>query len=400
MKKLYVSFIVALIYLNTLLPAASGNDIRELNLIETRVCLPGQYSSFGIYNECPESPDGSRIAYVAYNDRPLGNKLVTGSTLWVCDRNLKGHRMVTKLMFRTNNHNGSAMQWVDNNSVAFSAPNIKDGTISVVNVDTGAVEHGPYRGGFLGDNNHGGKILMAIRYKNSNFGEQGIYELDTNNGKIRQIVRTRDLSDYYDKYKWKGNRDFTKWKIDHVKYSTDGSYIAFNVRPYGVDAINRNLFTCKVDGSDMNYWGLGDKPLHYSWFDENTFLGCHSKVFEDGISANMFIKRWDRNKNYLETLAEPGNHVAMSTDENWYAGETGYNSDPIKLFLYKRGSIKSTAVIFEHPFTDMVWKSHGHVNPSFSRDGKRLYYTRAVSNQLKQAYFCDISQIVGGNNEN
>ena len=299
--------------------------------------------------------------------------------------------MVTELNFRTDNHNASFMQWVDDDSVAFSPPGGVNGAIYVVNVDTGTVEHGPYKGGFLGDNNHGGKILMSIRYPKSNLGDRGVYELDTNTGKVRQIFKASDFVQYYDKYKWKGDRDYTKWKIAHVKYSTDGSLIAFVVIPPG-EGRKYNLFTCKPDGSDLVYWG-GDKPMHYSWFDHNTIFGSDSEV-KDGNSDNNYIKRWSRNKEYIETLAGFGCHVAMSPDKQWFAGETWYKSNPIKLFIYKRASEVPAEVIFEHSFADMVWKYGGHVNPSFSRDGKRLYYTRAVSNQLKQAYYCDISSVV------
>jgi hypothetical protein len=37
-----------------------------------------------------------------------------------------------------------------------------------------------------------------------------------------------------------------------------------------------------------------------------------------------------------------------------------------------------------------VWGLHMHVNPAFSRDGKRVYFNRAVAAGLSQAYYVDL----------
>src|SRR5690606_9818330 len=116
-------------------------------------------------------------------------------------------------------------------------------------------EYGPFDGAFLGDNNHDGRVLMSVRYQSDNLPSLGIFELNTRDGEVRQILRTEDLVKFYDEFGWKGNRDFRKWKIAHVQYSTDAAQIAFTVRPYGgADSTKYCLFICNVDGSNVRYW--------------------------------------------------------------------------------------------------------------------------------------------------
>jgi hypothetical protein len=376
--------------INLPLFAAGERSGNPLKLTETRVCLENQFSSFGYYNSCPESPDGSRITYVVYDQAPIGPDTKVDGSLWVCNRDLTNHRMVKKLGVKCTNHNGALQQWVDNDTIAYSSPGPVNGAIYLVNADNGEIEFGPYTGGYIGDNNIRGKVLICIRYK-SNVGEAGLYELDTKTGKVRCIFKVNDYVKYYDTYKWGGNKDVRTWKIAHAMYSADGSYIAFEIVP-ALPGRKFYLFTSKPDGNDLRYWG-GDQPMHYQWYDSNTLWGSDEEV-DDGQENNKFFKRWDRNKKFIETLGGPGCHTGASADGQWVAGESWYKSNPVKLQLYKRGKTQPVATIFETINTDMIWAHNGHVSPSFSRDGKRLYYNRAVSNQLKQAYCCDLSELM------
>ena len=370
----------------------------DTSLTETRVSLPGQYSSFSIYNETPESPDGSRLTYVVYDDYPAPEKLVTTASLWVCDRDLKNRRMIRKIEDVICNHNGAMQQWIDNDSIAYSGTHIGKvngkyliRSIRIVNVDTGKLEHGPYTGGWLGASCNG-KVLMMIQDNKNSLGARGLYQLDTKTGKVKLLFKPEDFVGYKDK--WSGSDDPAGWFFAHGQYSSDGSHISFTVRTRGKDG-KQHLFTCEADGSDLNCWG-SDKPMHFHWYDENTIWGSDS-VVNDGVPDDKNCRRWTRNKKPIETMAGLACHSCASFDRKWFAGETWYRSNPIKLYLYKKGNLKPAAEIFETKFTDIVWKGGGHVNPSFSRDGKRLYYNRPISNELKQAYFCDISEIVKNN---
>lgn len=383
-----------LIVLMFIFPAA-GSD--TFGMKEIRVCLEDQYASFGIYNVSPESPDGSRIAYVVYDYYPDPNRLVAPVSLWVCDRDLKNRRMVKRLEDVTCNHNGAGQIWVDNDSIAYSGTHIYKvngrylkRSVRVVNVDTGKVEHGPFSGGWVGDS-HGGKVLFHIQDHDTNLGKRGLYELNTKTGDVKLLFTPEQFEKYKDQ--WTGSDDPAGWFFAHAQYSADGTHLSFTVRTRGTQG-RQHLFSCRADGSDLIQWGP-DKPMHFHWFDEATIWGSDSEV-NDGQPDNQFCRRWSRNKTFIETLAGPGCHTAAGPGRKMFAGETWYGTDTIELYIYRRGETKPAATVFSHPFSEITWQGRGHVNPSFSRDGKRIYYNRAVSNELKQPFFCDISNLAGG----
>ena len=65
------------------------------------------------------------------------------------------------------------------------------------------------------------------------------------------------------------------------------------------------------------------------------------------------------------------------------------------LRLYARGSRDSLHTIFSHNFVRPTWKNgRHHVNPSFSRDGMRLYYKKAVNENTSHACSYDLTGLV------
>jgi len=374
-------------------PSANNNSVK---LKETRVGPDGQYSSIGIYNECPESPDGKRILYVIFDKAPSNDQPLAPFSLWVCDSNLQNHKLVQKSENPTDNHNAAFQQWVDNDSVAYCSSYIAklpDGSyhkreIRVFNVDTGKVEFGPYTDGFLGDSTAKGKILMNVDGDQSNLGPRGVYELDTKTGNVRCVCKARDFGWYAENLDWYGmKKNCKRWDPTHARFSPEGTRISFMFNAGGSQYL---FFTCNADGSNLKYWGA-DKPLHELWFDENTICGA-DEITDDNNPDNLSFRRWDLNKRVIETLAGQVNHTAFSPDRQWFAGESFYRSNPVELYIYKRGQTIATATVFQSD-AQIVWQKVGHVNPSFSRDGSRLYYNRPVGD-LKQAYFCDISSLV------
>ena len=91
---------------------------------EKRVCLEDQFSSFGIYNESPERPDGAKIMYIVYDKYLDHDTMVSPASLWVCDRDLKNHQKIKQLEEVVCNHNGAFQQWVDNKRIAYSGTHL------------------------------------------------------------------------------------------------------------------------------------------------------------------------------------------------------------------------------------------------------------------------------------
>jgi hypothetical protein len=364
-------------------------------LPELPVGPPRKTSSFGYYNESPESPDGRRLAYIVF-DAPVNHQNpVEAFSLWTCSVDLREHRKVMDAPFPANLHNGAVVHWVDNSRIALGSD--RGGTIMVVNADTGAVEFGPYSPGWPGGTGHNGKLLLHM-IGASDLGPAGLYVLDTQSGAVDRLFTLAEFSAFHEALQWRGQADPARWRFVHGKYSTDGSHIAFTI--HTGKGGGQHLFTARSDGSRLSPWGRmaanrgADKPLHFLWYDADTLFGVDQECM-DGTPNNLFVKRWRLDGTYIETLAGPACHLGMSQDRGWFAGETFYYDNPVRLHLYRSGETLPAAVIFEHEGIIPTWIDNGHVNPSFSRDGRRVYYNRPVDNERVQAFACDISPLLG-----
>lgn len=378
---------------------------------ETRVGPPNAYTTFGIYGASPESPDGSRLIYTALDEDELSryDDLARGS-LWVCNTDLTDHRKLRDVEFPVRVHNGVFQQWVDHDSIGYSGGHHFAGDVYIVNADTGETEWGPYTGAMLGDNNYGGYVFISVWSPESNVGEAGLYELNTATGEIKQIVTTREIAEQYNEQWDDGTDDPRGWFVAHPKFSTDGSLIAFtvstnnmfdrNYTKYGNTKGKQHLFTARRDGSDLREWGI-DKPMHFDWYNERLLWGADIGIDDEFAETALYeMRTWSRDKRVVETLAGPGCHVAKSPDGQWFAGETWYRSNPVRMKLYRRGELEPTAILFEHPFSDITWTTHrAHVNPAFSRDSQKLYYKRAVTEDRVQTFVVDLAAVTGAANE-
>jgi hypothetical protein len=356
---------------------------------EKRVGPEGRHSSFGYYGSSPESPDGTRIAYIVFDEFLDDQNTSSKYGIWVCDKDLTNHRKIMDSPIEAGMHNGAIVQWVDNDRIAFGSD--RRGDVYIIDSRSGEVDLGPYSPAWPGAVSNGGKILLHVSGK-SEFGTNGIYELDTKSGEITEIFTSEDFDRYFKEYKWSGSPDTSQWRFVHGKYSQDETHIAFTVVP-GRGG-KQHLFTARADGSDLRVWGClevdtgSDKPLHFMWYSDDLIYGIDQGT-QDGTANDLLTKLWDRDGNYVSTIAGVGNHLGMSFDKNWIAGDTFYFDDPVRLYMYKYGDTKPAAVVFEHKGITPTWLYHGHVNPSFSRDSKRVYYNRPVEDKFVQAYYCE-----------
>ncbi len=338
------------------------------------------HSGFSYYGTTPESPSGSLICYVKFTERPVGRNGTKPGELWVCRRDLTGQEKIVDLK-KCGNHNTARMQWVDDSRLAYQ----DSGKVYVVDVDSKKVVLGPIDG-LIGHNVYDRKILVQVDSDGSSLGGKGLYEVDCDTGKGRFILKPSDLEKYVSDMV--GAVGVEKWKFAHAQWSTKGSKIAIRLTVGDGGEMHALLFTFAADGSDIVYFG--PKPMHFLWFDDDTIMG-HDNQVDDGKLNDVSMRRWDRSGKYIETLAGPGNHTSASPDRQWFASESWYRTSPIKLSLYRRGDVKPVAILMEHDFEPITWVDRCHVNASFSRDGNRVYFFKAVEPNLAQAYFYDIS---------
>lgn len=332
-------------------------------------------SCFGAYNTSPESPDGTTIAYVKILSEQKERYDKMNGELWICNADLTNHRKVTDLdNFVT--HNGVETQWVDNNRIAFSI----QGQLRIVNLK-GEDLITPIKVANIGHEPHNNKILYAAVSSKTNL--YTIYEYDIATNQSTKIADASAFKEAVNLFSIKDTTHISTRKIHHLTYSPDGSKIGFRADFAGKGEIDNHLITMNKNGSDIQFFG--PKPMHFNWFDNNSMMG-HDNQIADGNPNDFSARRWTRKGEYIETLSGPGNHLSASPDRSLIATESWYRTFPVILRVFKKGE---TTAFWQDTISDdgnSVWKLGNHVNPAFSRDGKRVYYRKSSADGLTKAY--------------
>lgn len=348
---------------------AKGKVALKLDARERKIPLSDATSVWGYYGVTPESPDEKRLCYALYPEPIDLNRderhPVYPAELWVCNIDGTGHRMLFRV--RDSVHNGLKQSWVDDKRIVFAS----ESATYIINADTGKMDFGPFKGFAPAHFAMGGKVLMYPAVDSTK--QQGLYELDTATGKMRLVVP-------HSKGIW------------HVQYSPNGRKALFTTDG------NTHLVVADLDSTGLKV--LPDKkPMHFQWFDNRSiFRYVHSGVVGVDLNKhrNYELYLWNLDGKIIEHLAGHGCHGAGRADGKYFAGESWYFSDLIVFRLFSRGQNKPLAEIFSHRFDHVTWRDGGrhHVNPSFSRDGMRLYYNKAVNENTSHAFCYDLTGLV------
>ncbi len=348
--------------------------------VPVRVGPEGHSSSFSYYNTCPESPDGSKVAYVVFDSIPKEERSekVSGK-LWVCEKDLTRLRKVVGLNAMLV-HNGGNVQWVDDTTIAY-----QDDSVRMVSLD-GIPLTKPVAGK-LGHEPFNQKILYSAVSEES--GYDTIFEMDKT-GEITALANVMDFKGVARHFGDENFKDVSEWAISHPQYSPDGEKIAFRLDVGPALELYKHLVT--IDRSVGNIHYFGPKPMHFLWYDNESFIG-HDHQVEDGTPNDKTLKRWDLEGTFLETLADKGNHSSISPDRKLFASESWYQEIPIVLKVYQHGQMEAfwqdTVSLDKHT----TWHLAFHTNPSFSRDGKRLYYNKCISPGKVQTYMVELPNV-------
>ncbi|MGC4233436.1 MAG: hypothetical protein QM594_10700 [Niabella sp.] len=355
-----------------------------------RIGSEGASTIFSFYNTSPESPDGKTIAYIRCIEEPSGDgdEILAPAELWVCDRNLQKHRKVTGIK-GTAAHNGVEAQWVDNDRIAI----FDSFRVRLIDVHIGKdLLKNEIKANGLGHHPFQNKILYNI-YKNDGRGEPGIYELDCNTQQSRLILSVADcgkakLPDYLHEGDVK---PVSNWRALHSQYSPDGKKIAFRL-DIGSSERSQLLGICNIDGSGLS---VMPKSLHFFWYDNISIVG-HLQNGKDGkrheVPEKRFsLTRWDLNGNVLQEMMAPrGNHLAMSPDKKQFVSETFYNTNPVVIKLYTIGAPGFPVTIDSFDPLGVTWVRRFHANPAFSRDGKRVYFSKPLNTKYNGTFYYEI----------
>ncbi|ANH83573.1 hypothetical protein A8C56_23675 [Niabella ginsenosidivorans] len=355
---------------------------------EHQVGPDGMSAVFSFYNTSPESPDGKTLVYVRCKKEPYGREEFVPGELWVCDRDLKNHRKLTDIN-GTVAHNGVEAQWIDNKRIAF----FDKGRIRIVDAQSGKdLLTKKITGAGLGHYPYENKIMYNI-YSGEGDGAPGIYELDCNTFETKRILTNTEIA----KVPLPANLPAEKiaavkdWRALHCQYSPDGKKIAFrlDVGPFEEDQLQG---ICNRDGSGLK---IMTQTLHSIWYDNGSMIG-HLRYEKDGkkpedLKQRFTLVRVDLDGNMLQRNMTPrGNHLGVSPDRKWFASETFYQTNPVVFKLYPNGHPEKAIEIARYNPYDVVWKRRFHVNPAFSRDGKRLYYSRPLNEKYAGIFYYEI----------
>ncbi len=354
--------------------------------VEHRVGKEGASTVFSYYNTTPESPDGKTIAYIRCTKEPSAEAGRVPGELWVCNRDLQQHRKVADIA-RISVHDGAEAQWINNERIALF-DNMK---LRLIDVHSGKdLLKKELLAAEMGHESFDGKVLFSI-CEGKVPGEPAIYELNGNTQELRTVLKLKDLASLpIPSYM---NKDslypLMKWQLSHLQYSPDGKKICFRIE-MGPKGNNILLGICDVDGSNIKAWM---KPLHFMWYDSESIAGHLSNEPDGSLPAvrerRYSLARWNLDGKIVEEMMAPrGNHLAISPDRTRFVSESFYQTNPVIMTLYGKGRAPVEICRFD-PF-DLTWKKKFHVNPSFSRDGKRIYYSRPVNEKHNGTFFIEI----------
>ena len=335
-------------------------------------------SSFSYYNTSPESPDGSKIAYTKFLSMPMeGRSEKVSAEIWICDADLTGHRKLADAN-PMEVHNGARVQWLDTHSLAFADDSIRVIDLQgnpLIRAVSGRIGHQPFGGNFIYSDT------------SNESGIQVIYEYNVFNNEITRIADAMDFRSVLELFPSRGLREVKEFEILHLQYSPDGRKVAFRMNIGPRNEKYNHLIVMDRDGGNVRYFG--PKPMHFGWYDNESIMG-HDNQIDDGMVNDRSCRRWHVDGTYMETLAGIGNHLGASDDRTKYASETWYYEVPVILRVFRKG--KTEAFWRDTVSTDRhtTWILANHTNPSFSRDGTRIYYNKCVAPGVAQAYMATL----------
>lgn len=358
----------------------------------TRICEGGFSTLLGMNGGQPESPDGKRIVY-ARKER-LDGENSQKTEIWVCDRDtLENHRHIFTVS--CGNHNGPSATFLDNSKIVFRDSIDGLAAFRIVDVDSGEVVYGPI---FAKESHCGENGLYPFSISEEFLGKNpsypqinscGIYTLNVQSGEIRKIVDTEQIIDMVRAAGLTPNEHTAS--MSHVQLNPSATSVMMRL------SVNE----CKIFGAlgavDIDTGKthvIPDKPVHQLWYDDDTYMATR-QYYSDHIEMETSrIMRFSKDGEELEILGGVGNHIDGSPDRKWFVGDRAYPDCPLDIMLYKRGEIEPTAILASQNFQHITWKLQVHPNPTFSRDGKRVYFNYPVSEEKTEAVFADISEII------
>ncbi|MCQ2520142.1 MAG: hypothetical protein MJ107_06390 [Lachnospiraceae bacterium] len=338
----------------------------------------------------PESPDGKLLVYARKPSIEAGENI---TEIWICDRDTFNN---ARKVFTVScgNHNGPSATFTDNEHIVFRDSIDGLAAFRILNINTGKIKYGPIfaKESHCAENGiYPFSISEEYLGKNPDYPEIdtcGIYLLYLATGEIKRVADKETVFNMVVEHGCIPNRYTTS--MSHVQLNPSGNKLMMRL---SVD--NCPVFGALggIDIETGETFVIPDKPVHQLWFDDDTYLATRQFVVDGKIDmATSLIQRFTMDGKCLETLGGIGNHIDGSPDRKWFTGDRAYPGYPCDIFLYKRGQTEPVATFGCTNFQDCTWKLKVHANPTFSRDGKRIYFNHPTSETTTEACYVDISE--------
>ena len=357
-------------------------------------------SKSGHWNLFMENPSGTKIAYVKFlNGYPNPAKYWNDAQIIVCDRNGENKKIIWNGY--ANPHAGALLRWIDDTHFV-CLPDITVWNIS--NLDSPYVESiitHEYLGvepdiqPFSFNDNKKLIVTGQMAYRDENSKIANVIIVDPFSGIFSFVLDANAFLPWVDDMIALANAslnlsyDPKNWYITHKYFNPKGNLIWIKLTVTDGNSIRGDRvtkdfgFSFNLNGQDIVFYNENPRS-HPTWWNDE-------RIFSDDGKIN------NRDGSYTGFQASGAIlHPGLSPGRNLIAGETHPGlTPPTELLLYKRGSLTPLAIIFSTSVTNLIWGpningSKFHVNPSFSRDGKRIYYTKQIDEQTVGLFAYDI----------
>ena len=354
------------------------------------VCSYEGSTMWGMNGGQPESPDGKLLVYAR---KPSLMEHVT--EIWICDRDtLANHKKIYTVS--CGNHNGPSATFVDNDHIVFRDSINKLSAFRILNVHTGETKYGPIfaKESHCAENGwYPFSISEAFLGANPDYPEIdrcGIYLLNLASGEIRRVA---DKDTVYNMVVEHGcvPNDWTT-SMSHVQLNPSATRVMMRLSVENCPVFGA-LGCIDIETGETHV--IPDKPVHQLWFDDDSYMATRQYCIDGRIDmATSRIQRFSVDGEVLETLGGIGNHIDGSPDREYYTGDRDYPGYQADIFLYKRGQVEPIATFGGQNFQDCIWNKKVHQNPTFSRDGKRIYFNHPTSEDRTEACFVEIDELL------
>lgn len=353
--------------------------------------MPGESSTlWGMNGGQPESPDGK---YLVYTQKKSLQEPET--QICICDRDtLENQRVLFTVSCM--NHNSASASWIDSDLIVFRDTVDSLPAFRILNVHTGQVKYGPV---FAKESHcaENGKYPFSVskEFLDRNPGypqisQCGIYTLDVRAGTVELVVTEEQIIGMVTSHGCTARENTAA--VSHVQLNPSATSVMMRLSVPECPVFG--ALGC-VDLMTGATYLIKDKPVHQLWFDDDTYMA--TRQFYDGQKIEMdsaYIARFSKSGKELEVLGGIGNHIDGAAGRGYFTGDRAYPGYQPNVFLYRRGE-KTPLAEFDVPDEqETVWKLQVHPNPTFSRDGKRIYFNRPEAGGITKAGFVDITELV------